>query len=56
MLSSNEYVLPLSMQDMNFELFQNSSFFVPSFFDYLPIGNLRIMNSQVKSIGCKSVA
>ena len=30
----------------------NGSFFVPSFFDYLHIGNLRIINSQVKSIGC----
>ena len=45
------YVLLLSMLDMNFELFLNGSFFVPSFFDYLPIENLRIMNSQVKPIG-----
>ena len=44
------YVLPLSMEDMNFELFQNGSFFVSSFFEYLPIENLRIMNSQVKPI------
>lgn len=44
------YVLSLSMREMNFELFQNGSFFVPSFFDYLPIENLRIMNSQVKPI------
>ena len=34
----DECVLPLSMQDINSELFQNGSFFIPSFFDYLPIG------------------
>ena len=48
----DECVLPLSMQDINAELFQNGSFLIPSFFDYLPIENLLIMNSQVKPIGC----